>query len=75
MDIIKQRAEHYGSGDENLTRISELWSAYTGAQLSAHDVCWMMVLLKASRAKVDGGQHLDNFIDAHGYLELAERLR
>jgi hypothetical protein len=75
MNIVDERAEHYGSGDENLTRISELWSAYTGAHLSVHDVCWMMVLLKASRAKVDGGKHRDNFIDAHGYLELAERLR
>lgn len=74
MSIVQQRAEHYGSGDENLTRIAGLWSAYTGAQLTAHDVCWMMVLLKASRSKIDP-EHLDNYLDGHGYLELAEQLR
>lgn len=75
MGIVEQRAEHYGSGHENLTRIADLWSAYLGVEITASEVCWMMVMLKASRAKVDGGQHLDNYLDAHGYLDLAERLR
>ena len=74
MSITDQRAEHYGSGHENLTRIADLWSAYLGVPITASEVCWMMVLLKASRAKVDP-EHLDNYLDAHGYLDLAERLR
>lgn len=75
MNIIDQRAQDYGSGDENLTRIAGLWSSYLGLPITAHDVCWLMVLLKASRARQDAGRHDDNFLDAHGYLELAERLR
>jgi hypothetical protein len=75
VNIVEQRAQHYGSGHENLTRIADLWSAYLGVEITASEVCWMMVLLKASRAKVDGGQHLDNYLDAHGYLDLAELLR
>jgi len=74
MSIVEQRAQHYGSGHENLTRIADLWSAYLGVEITASEVCWMMVLVKASRAKVDA-EHLDNYVDAHGYLDLAERLR
>jgi hypothetical protein len=74
MNIVDERAEHYGSGHENLTRIAALWSAYLGVQITASEACWMMMLLKASRARVDP-EHLDNYLDAHGYLDLAERLR
>jgi Domain of unknown function (DUF6378) len=74
MNIVEQRAEHYGSGHENLLRIADLWSAYLGVPITASEVCWMMVMLKASRAKVNA-EHLDNYLDAHGYLDLAERLR
>ena len=55
MDIVTERAKDYGSGDENLTRIAGLWSAYLGTPITAHDVCWLMVLVKASRARQDGG--------------------
>jgi hypothetical protein len=72
--IVDERAEHYGSGHENLTRIAALWSAYLGMEITASEACWMMVMVKASRAKVDP-EHLDNYLDAHGYLDLAERLR
>lgn len=75
MDILNLRASDYGSGEENLTRIAGLWSAYLGTPITAHDVCWLMVLLKASRARQDAGAKDDNFLDAHGYLTLAERLR
>jgi hypothetical protein len=74
MGIVEERGKSYGNGDANLTRIAGLWSAYLGTPVTAHDVCWMMVLLKASRSKQDPG-HLDNYVDGHGYLELAERLR
>lgn len=77
MSIIEDRAKHYGPGDANLSRIADLWSAYLGIKhppLTAHDVCWMMVMVKASRAKMDP-EHLDNFVDAHGYITLAEKFR
>lgn len=74
MSILDERARHYGPGDENLTRIARLWSAYLNRPISASDVCWMMVMLKASRAKIDP-DHLDNYVDASGYIELAQRVR
>lgn len=73
-EIVDQRAQHYGSGDVNLIRIAQLWSAFLGVKVTVHDACWMMVLLKASRSKVDP-EHLDNYTDAAGYLLLAEDLR
>ena len=73
MGIVEERGKSYGSGEANLTRIAALWSAYTGTQLTAHDVCWMMLLLKASRSKQDPA-NTDNYLDGHGYLQLAERL-
>lgn len=72
--IVEERAASYGSGEENLRRIAALWTAYVGAEISPHDVCWMMVLLKSSRSKIDP-ENLDNYLDGGGYLELAERLR
>lgn len=74
MGIVEERGKSYGNGDTNLNRIAALWSAYTGIELTAHDVCWMMVLLKSSRSRQDPA-NADNYIDGHGYLQLAERLQ
>lgn len=74
MDIVEERARSYGDPAENITRIAALWSAYLGIEIYAHDVGWMMVLLKASRSKNDPA-NLDNYEDGHGYVEIAERLR
>jgi hypothetical protein len=77
MDIVEERAEHYGAirkGQGNIHRIAGLWSAYLGTSISEHDVAWMMVLLKASRSKQDP-HHLDDYTDAQGYLDIAEQLR
>ena len=76
MSIVDERAAHYGPGDENMSRIARLWSAYLNLRtpLTPSDVAWMMVMVKASRARVDP-EHLDNYRDAEGYAQLAERLR
>lgn len=74
MSIVDERSATYGPGDENLTRIARLWGAYLNKPITASDVCWMMVMLKASRARIDV-DHLDNYRDATGYIELAERVR
>lgn len=74
MGIVEERGRSYGNGDANLTRIANLWSAYLGVPVTAQDVCWLMVLLKSSRARQDPGNP-DNTLDGRGYLELAERFR
>jgi hypothetical protein len=71
--ISVDRDATYGSAADNLNRIAEMWSAYLGHQLSAADVCWLMVLLKAGR-KSSGKPHIDNAIDAAGYAALAGEL-
>lgn len=72
-DLIADRAAHYGDPRPNHERIAGLWTAYLGTPVAAHDVAMMMVLVKLSRAKVDPA-YGDNYVDAHGYLEIAERL-
>lgn len=55
-------------------RVAALWSAFLGRTVTAHEVAWMMVLMKASRSLVDVN-HLDNYEDAKGYVDIAESLR
>lgn len=74
MEIIDQRAEHYGDPRSNHHRIAGLWSAYLDTTISAHDVAAMMVLLKIARAKLDPF-HDDNITDAIGYAEIMRRVR
>lgn len=65
--IDGQRAIDYGDVNESFTRIAALWSAYMGVTIYAHDVAYMMVLLKISRLRGSKG-HLDSVTDAIGYL-------
>ena len=74
MDIINQRAEHYGDPRPNHDRIAGLWSAYLDTTITAHDVAAMMVLLKVARAKLDPW-HEDNYTDLAGYAEIMRRVR
>lgn len=73
-NILDERARHYGPVGPNIERTAALWSAYLGTRVMAHDVGWMMVLLKCSRSRVDPN-HLDNYEDAHGYVAIAEAMR
>lgn len=73
--ITDTRAVTYGPvAGPNIPRIAALWSAYLGVPVTAHDVGWMMALVKASRSKHDPG-NVDNYVDAHGYVAIAEALR
>lgn len=76
MDIVEERAEHYGDPRPNMERTAALWSAYIGTDISAHDVAVCMMLVKISRAKVPGvASHADNYVDIRGYSVIAEALR
>jgi len=48
-----------------------MWSAYTGANIDAKDVGFMMAMLKASRYKGGDKNNLDNFVDGANYIALA----
>lgn len=79
MDIVEERARTYGGeadGYTHLHRTAHLWTAYLGTEVTAHDVCWLLTMMKASRAKQDPARaDGENYRDAHGYVTLAERLR
>jgi hypothetical protein len=68
--IQADRQADYGTPEENLGRISALWSAYLGTEVYPEDVSAMMVLLKISRMKA--GYKRDNTVDGVAYLLLAD---
>ena len=72
--IYGDREKTYGHPSKNLRVIAELWNAYLGNEvcLTAHDVCVMMILLKAARLKNTPG-HRDSTVDICGYAALIER--
>jgi hypothetical protein len=70
--VMGDRQDSYGNPEDNLGRIAQLWGAWIGKDLSAHDVAVLMALVKISRASHT--HHRDNYVDGIGYLALAERL-
>jgi len=64
------RREAYGPPEDNLYRIACLWSAYLGYEVTAEDVCNMLVLVKMSRGKATYKK--DNSVDGVAYLLLAD---
>lgn len=71
--ITKNRNDRYGEPEKNFNTIAEFWSNYKGVDFTATDVAIMMTLLKIVRIK-NGKPHLDNFVDAIGYLACASEL-
>jgi hypothetical protein len=72
MSIIDERAQHYGDPAPNMKRTADLWTAYLGCAISAHDVAICMMLVKISRSAVS--DHPDNYTDMRGYSVIAEAL-
>ena len=72
--VYGDRENTYGDPDKNLNVIAGMWSAYTGTELSAADVCNMMCMLKIARLKNAPG-HDDSLVDLVGYALLQERIK
>lgn len=70
--VSEDRNEQYGSPEENLGRIAEMWSGYLGHAVTAMDVALMMVLVKISRSKA--GYARDNAVDGVAYFLIHDRL-
>ena len=70
--IFGDREATYGAPSKNLLMIADLWSAYLGTEVSATQVCDMMILLKVARLK-NSPQHRDSMVDIVGYTLLKER--
>ena len=72
--VYGDREKTYGHPSKNLKVVADLWSTYLSTQLSAQDVCNMMVLLKIARLRNDP-EHEDSKVDIIGYTLLMERLK
>ena len=72
--LIEERGTSYGDPRVNHDRIADLWGAYLGTPITAHQVAICQVLLKLSRMRNDP-HHLDNYDDAHAYLKFAQDFR
>ena len=64
--ITNDRAATHGGAEDSFGTIANMWSAYLGVDITQHDVCAMMVLLKVARIK-GNANHLDSWIDIAGY--------
>lgn len=73
--VCGDRDMQYGSPENSLTVIADLWRAYlkgigcvfpTGENLAAKDAAAMMVLFKMARVATGAGK-ADNWVDAAGY--------
>lgn len=64
--VTKDRQATHGEMENSFEGIAKLWSAYLGVELTAADVCNLMVLLKVWRAK-SNPTFDDNYIDMAGY--------
>jgi hypothetical protein len=80
--VAGERGRFYGHPYDNHGNTAEMWGSWlrrrfrlSQAQidLTAEDVCWLMVLLKASREA--NMHHEDNEVDGVGYLLNAEMVR
>ena len=71
--ITKDRQATHGKAECNFSRISAMWSAYTGFNITPADVAIMMAQLKMARFK-HNPSYVDNAIDMAGYAALAGEL-
>ena len=67
------REESYGHPRDNFDRIARIWSVILGIDVTPEQVGWCMVGLKAARDV--NRPHVDNIVDAIGYLACIERIR
>ncbi len=64
--VTGNRAQDYGSPEDNFGRISALWSVYKGIAFTSRDVAAMLALLKIARI-ASGNAKDDSWIDLAGY--------
>lgn len=78
--IVNDRNKTYGEPENIFPLIAECWSTYLRESLhdadvyiSDTDVAVMMALMKIARIMSNPG-HMDNYVDAIGYLAIASTL-
>lgn len=64
--VTHDRQSDYGDPRVSFDRIALMWSAITGADISAQQVAHMMICLKLGRLQTSPN-HLDSYVDIVGY--------
>lgn len=65
--IAGDRDVQYGSPEDNLGRIAEIWTTLFGYKFTAEDVAMAMVGLKLARYASKSGFQPDTWVDIAGY--------
>ncbi len=71
--ITKDRAATHGNAENSFALMAQMWSAYLGVKVEAHDVAALMVIFKIARFR-SNPTYEDNSIDAVGYSALMGEL-
>jgi len=76
-DRAWSRRADYGTPLQNHTRTAAMWNQflsqkYPGINLTAEDICFMMILTKISRCATTGKITRDSLIDCAGYAANVE---
>ena len=67
--VSDDREVEHGDAHRNFETIADLWTAYTGYNISSVQVPMMMTLLKVARSK-EKPHNVENYRDGIGYLAL-----
>jgi len=70
--VDEDRQSSYGPPKESFKRLAKLWSAYLDVEITPHDACVMMTLLKISRLAYKPSK--DSSTDGAAYLCLAHQV-
>ena len=66
--VTRDRAADHGSMEDNFQTVATYWNAHLGIDwIEPQDVAVMMTMLKLARIR-QNEHHLDNWIDASGYM-------
>ena len=71
-EVVYDREVVHGIPENNLHRISTLWSGYLKQGVTPEDVAIMMIMLKCVRLRNDPS-NIDSWVDIAGYAEIGCR--
>lgn len=71
--VTVDRAATHGAPENTFGRIAAVWSARLGVEITAAQVCILLVDLKTCRAWGNPG-HADNWVDMAGYAACGAEL-
>lgn len=71
--VTVDRAATHGDAEQSFEMIAALWSTYLGQRITALQVAVMMTLFKCARQS-GNASHLDNYVDAVGYMAIAGQM-